>query len=122
MDRLEELQSKATRVTTSLAISSRNGGGPQEMWNLLAEERIRLFDKMRETAAQERRVELFIARLRDPRWRTMLRLRFLNGKTVYEASRDMRYSYQSGRRLSSQAMRAARAMWQADQEADDAGM
>lgn len=120
-ERLAELESRASRVTSSLAPSARNGGGPQEIWALLADERVRLFDGLRRTVEQERRVERFIGRLGDPRWRTMLRLRFLNGKSVCEAARDMRYSYQSGRRISGQAMRAARELWAREPEDADGG-
>ena len=40
-------------------------------------------------------------------------LRFLSYLTIEEASARMGYSYDAGKRLSAQAMRAARAIWEA---------
>ena len=45
----------------------------------------------------------------------MLRLRFLSYLTIEEASARMGYSYDAGKRLSAQAMRAARTIWEACQ-------
>jgi len=111
-ERVEELASRAARTTGGMAVSSGACKGPQETWDLLAEEKTRLRRAQAEAVRQEALVESFLARLPDPRWREVLRLRYLSGKSLAEAASFMSYSYSSARRLSAGAMRAAAALWE----------
>ena len=61
-----------------------------------------------------RAVEAFVARIGQSRYREMLRMRFLSYLTIEEAAERMGYSYDAGKRLSAQAMRTARAIWEAE--------
>ena len=73
----------------------------------------KLTQRMTEAAKQQEAVEAFLAKIGRSRYREMLRLRFLSYLTIEEASARMGYSYDAGKRLSAQAMRAARAIWEA---------
>ena len=59
-------------------------------------------------------MEAFLERIGQGRYREMLRLRFLNFLSVEEAAARMGYSYDAGKRISAQAMRAARVIWEKD--------
>ena len=83
----------------------------------LAEQREKLTQRMAEAAKQQEAVEAFLARIGRSRYREMLRLRFLSYLTIEEAAERMGYSYDAGKRLSAQAMRAARAIWEAEHAA-----
>ena len=113
-DMLLRLDARAKRVT---AVYSQSGGtkgdGPEAIWMQLAEQREKLTQRMTEAAKQQEAVEAFLAPLGLSRYREMLRLRFLSYLTIEEASARMGYSYDAGKRLSAQAMRAARAIWEA---------
>ena len=89
------------------------GDGPEAIWMQLAEQREKLTQRMTEAAKQQEAVEAFLAKIGRSRYREMLRLRFLSYLTIEEASARMGYSYDAGKRLSAQAMRAARAIWEA---------
>ena len=45
-------------------------------------------------------------------------MRFLSYLTIEEAAERMGYSYDAGKRLSAQAMRTARAIWEAEHAAE----
>ena len=113
-DMLLRLDARAKRVT---AIYRQSGGtkgdGPEAIWMQLAEQREKLTQRMTEAAKQREAVEAFLAKIGRSRYREMLRLRFLSYLTIEEASARMGYSYDAGKRLSAQAMRAARAIWEA---------
>ena len=113
-DMLLRLDARAKRVT---AVYRQSGGtkgdGPEAIWMQLAEQREKLTQRMTEAAKQQEAVEAFLAKIGRSRYREMLRLRFLSYLTIEEASARMGYSYDSGKRLSAQAMRAARAIWEA---------
>ena len=113
-DMLLRLDARAKRVT---AVYRQSGGtkgdGPEAIWMQLAEQREKLTQRMAEAAKQQEAVEAFLAKLGRSRYREMLRLRFLSYLTIEEASARMGYSYDAGKRLSAQAMRAARAIWEA---------
>ena len=113
-DMLLRLDARAKRVT---AVYRQSGGtkgdGPEAIWMQLAEQREKLTQRMTEAAKQQEAVEAFLAKIGRSRYREMLRLRFLSYLTIEEASARMGYSYDAGKRLSAQAMRAARAMWEA---------
>ena len=112
-DMLLRLDARAKRVT---AVYRQSGGtkgdGPEAIWMQLAEQREKLTQRMTEAAKQQEAVE-FLAKIGRSRYREMLRLRFLSYLTIEEASARMGYSYDAGKRLSAQAMRAARAIWEA---------
>ena len=113
-DMLLRLDARAKRVT---AVYRQSGGtkgdGPEAIWMQLAEQREKLTQRMTEAAKQQEAVEAFLAKIGRSRSREMLRLRFLSYLTIEEASARMGYSYDAGKRLSAQAMRAARAIWEA---------
>ena len=113
-DMLLRLDARAKRVT---AVYRQSGGtkgdGPEAIWMQLAEQREKLTQRMTEAAKQQEAVEAFLAKIGRSRYREMLRLRFLSYLTIEEASTRMGYSYDAGKRLSAQAMRAARAIWEA---------
>ena len=113
-DMLLRLDARAKRVT---AVYRQSGGtkgdGPEAIWMQLAEQREKLMQRMTEAAKQQEAVEAFLAKIGRSRYREMLRLRFLSYLTIEEASARMGYSYDAGKRLSAQAMRAARAIWEA---------
>ena len=113
-DMLLRLDARAKRVT---AVYRQSGGtkgdGPEAIWMQLAEQREKLTQRMTEAAKQQEAVEAFLAKIVRSRYREMLRLRFLSYLTIEEASARMGYSYDAGKRLSAQAMRAARAIWEA---------
>ena len=113
-DMLLRLDARAKRVT---AVYRQSGGtkgdGPEAIWMQLAEPREKLTQRMTEAAKQQEAVEAFLAKIGRSRYREMLRLRFLSYLTIEEASARMGYSYDAGKRLSAQAMRAARAIWEA---------
>lgn len=113
-DMLLRLDARAKRVT---AVYRQSGGtkgdGPEAIWMQLAEQREKLTQRMTEAAKQQEAVEAFLAKIGRNRYREMLRLRFLSYLTIEEASARMGYSYDAGKRLSAQAMRAARAIWEA---------
>ena len=113
-DMLLRLDARAKRVT---AVYRQSGGtkgdGPEAIWMQLAEQREKLTQRMTEAAKQQEAVEAFLARIGRSRYREMLRLRFLSYLTIEEASARKGYSYDAGKRLSAQAMRAARAIWEA---------
>ena len=113
-DMLLRLDARAKRVT---AVYRQSGGtkgdGPEVIWMQLAEQREKLTQRMTEAAKQQEAVEAFLAKIGRSSYREMLRLRFLSYLTIEEASARMGYSYDAGKRLSSQAMRAARAIWEA---------
>ena len=113
-DMLLRLDSRAKRVT---AVYRQSGGtkgdGPEAIWMQLAEQREKLTQRMTEAAKQQEAVEAFLAKIGRSSYREMLRLRFLSYLTIEEASARMGYSYDAGKRLSAQAMRAARAIWEA---------
>ena len=113
-DMLLRLDARAKRVT---AVYRQSGGtkgdGPEAIWMQLAEQREKLTQRMTEAAKQQEAVETFLAKIGRSRYREMLRLRFLSYLTIEEASARMGYSYDAGTRLSAQAMRAARAIWEA---------
>lgn len=113
-DMLLRLDARAKRVT---AVYRQSGGtkgdGPEAIWMQLAEQREKLAQRMTEAAKQQEAVEAFLAKIGRSRYREMLRLRFLSYLTIEEASARMGYSYDAGKRLSAQAMRAARAIWEA---------
>ena len=113
-DMLLRLDARAKRVT---AVYRQSGGtkgdGPEAIWMQLAEQREKLTQRMTEAAKQQEAVEAFLAKIGQSRYREMLRLRFLSYLTIEEASARMGYSYDAGKRLSAQAMRAARAIWEA---------
>lgn len=113
-DMLLRLDARAKRVT---AVYRQSGGtkgdGPEAIWMQLAEQREKLTQRMTEAAKQQEAVEAFLAKIGRSRYREMLRLRFLSYLTIEEASARMGYSYDAGKRLSAQAMRAALAIWEA---------
>ena len=113
-DMLLRLDARAKRVT---AVYRQSGGtkgdGPEAIWMQLAEQREKLTQQMTEAAKQQEAVEAFLAKIGRSSYREMLRLRFLSYLTIEEASARMGYSYDAGKRLSAQAMRAARAIWEA---------
>ena len=113
-DMLLRLDARAKRVT---AVYRQSGGtkgdGPEAIWMQLAEQREKLTQRMTEAAKQQEAVEAFLAKIGRSRYREMLRLRFLSYLTIEEASARMGYSYDAGKRLSAQAMSAARAIWEA---------
>ena len=113
-DMLLRLDARAKRVT---AVYRQSGGtkgdGPEAIWMQLAEQREKLTQRMTEAAKQQEAVEAFLAKIGRSSYREMLRLRFLSYLTIDEASARMDYSYDAGKRLSAQAMRAARAIWEA---------
>ena len=113
-DMLLRLDARAKRVT---AVYRQSGGtkgdGPEAIWMQLAEQREKLTQRMTEAAKQQEAVEAFLAKIGRSRYREMLRLRCLSYLTIEEASARMGYSYDAGKRLSAQAMRAARAIWEA---------
>ena len=113
-DMLLRLDARAKRVT---AVYRQSGGtkgdGPEAIWMQLAEQREKLTQRMTEAAKQQEAVEAFLAKIGRSRYREMPRLRFLSYLTIEEASARMGYSYDAGKRLSAQAMRAARAIWEA---------
>ena len=113
-DMLLRLDARAKRVT---AVYRQSGGtkgdGPEAIWMQLAEQREKLTQRMTEAAKQQEAVEAFLAKIGRSRYREMLRLRFLSYLTIEEASARMGCSYDAGKRLSAQAMRAARAIWEA---------
>lgn len=113
-DMLLRLDARAKRVT---AVYRQSGGtkgdGPEAIWMQLAEQREKLTQRMTEAAKQQEAVEAFLAKIGRSRYREMLRLRFLSYLTIEESSARMGYSYDAGKRLSAQAMRAARAIWEA---------
>ena len=113
-DMLLRLDARAKRVT---AVYRQSGGtkgdGPEAIWMQLAEQREKLTQRMTEAAKQQEAVEAFLAKIGRSRYREMLRLRFLSYLPIEEASARMGYSYDAGKRLSAQAMRAARAIWEA---------
>ena len=113
-DMLLRLDARAKRVT---AVYRQSGGtkgdGPEAIWMQLAEQREKLTQRMTEAAKQQEAVEAFLAKIGRSRYREMLRLRILSYLTIEEASARMGYSYDAGKRLSAQAMRAARAIWEA---------
>ena len=113
-DMLLRLDARAKRVT---AVYRQSGGtkgdGPEAIWMQLAEQREKLTQRMTEAAKQQEAVEAFLAKIGRSSYRKMLRLRFLSYLTIEEASARMGYSYDAGKRLSAQAMRAARAIWEA---------
>ena len=113
-DMLLRLDARAKRGT---AVYRQSGGtkgdGPEAIWMQLAEQREKLTQRMTEAAKQQEAVEAFLAKIGRSSYREMLRLRFLSYLTIEEASARMGYSYDAGKRLSAQAMRAARAIWEA---------
>ena len=113
-DMLLRLDARAKRVT---AVYRQSGGtkgdGPEAIWMQLAEQREKLTQRMTEAAKQQEAVEAFLAKIGRSSYREMLRLRFLSYLTIEEASARMGYSYDAGKRLSAQAMREARAIWEA---------
>lgn len=113
-DMLLRLDARAKRVTAVYRQSGdTKGDGPEAIWMQLAEQREKLTQRMTEAAKQQEAVEAFLAKIGRSRYREMLRLRFLSYLTIEEASARMGYSYDAGKRLSAQAMRAARAIWEA---------
>ena len=113
-DMLLRRDARAKRVT---AVYRQSGGtkgdGPEAIWMQLAEQREKLTQRMTEAAKQQEAVEAFLAKIGRSRYREMLRLWFLSYLTIAAASARMGYSYDAGKRLSAQAMRAARAIWEA---------
>ena len=112
-DMLLRLDARAKRGDGGLSPvrrhKGRRAGGDLDAAGRAAE---KLTQRMTEAAKQQEAVEAFLAKIGRSRYREMLRLRFLSYLTIEEASARMGYSYDAGKRLSAQAMRAARAIWE----------
>lgn len=114
-DMLLRLDARAKRVTAvyrqSGGIKGRRAGGDLDAAGRAAGKADAADDRGCEAA--RKRWRRFSQRSGGARYREMLRLRFLSYLTIEEASARMGYSYDAGKRLSAQAMRAARAIWEA---------
>lgn len=113
-ERIEELESRARKITPAYAQNAGGGGesgGPQSLWALLADERSQLELRHRRACEREIAVERFIQLIPGPNQRMVLRLRYLDGKRLEDAAGVMHYSYDWTRRTSAGAMKAARKLW-----------
>ena len=112
-DRVEELESQATKMTASYKAvpggSGSQGGSP--IWDLLISERQRLEKSLAEAQATERNVEEFINTLPDPKHRQVLKLRFLEGMNLERIAPRIGYESAQTGRISAAAMRAAAEEW-----------
>ena len=79
--RTEELESRCTRLVAQMTGMPAGGGsGLEATWAALADERREEQRLVQEELDQYHAVERFIAQLGDPVCRTVLRLRYLEGK------------------------------------------
>jgi DNA-directed RNA polymerase specialized sigma24 family protein len=104
-ERLALLQSRAERVTSTAGPGGAGRGqGPEALWAKLADERRRFIRQLELAQAQEAAVEQLIRAIRPARVRILMRLHWLDGFSVREASQRLGFSYSYGRRLSSQGL------------------
>ena len=96
---VQYLQSKCTSATPHYG--HRSGGGDKDhagLWDRLSEARIRLEQDRQQLARLEQQVSRQIDQLPKPRWRMVLRCRYLDGMTPAETAIEL--SRATGREFS----------------------
>lgn len=118
--KIQYFQTKATAATTRYG--SRTGGssgsqGPVEIWNQLADLKQELQLRERRLARQEKRLSRWIDLLPKPRWRMVLRYRYLDCMEFVDVADAMtkavgrEISIHQVYRFHIQALQAAEELW-----------
>lgn len=114
--RLDELEARRERLQT------RKGAAARKIAQRLADEQARELAVVGEELESYRRVEAFVAQMPEKTHRTILRRRYLDiGKSWTEIQDDLArdglyYSQRHLLRLHTQALEAARKLWDQDRE------
>ena len=116
---VERLQSRCTGATRSYGF--RTGGanvrGPEEMMSQLCDRRSELEAQERQLKEQEARISGWIDLLPRPRWRMVLRCRYLDGMELPEVAQELskatgrEFSMSQIYRLHRDALLAADRLW-----------
>jgi hypothetical protein len=120
--RVEELESRATKMTQTMSGMPGGGGSGMELlWAALADEREKLTQAAEEEFKRYHDVESFISRIEDPVYRIILRLRYLDGlKWIPIQQRLYKdgfyYTERHITRLHGEALNAARRLWRERQD------
>lgn len=124
--RVEELESRATRMTQTMSGMPGGGGaGMEQLWATLADEREKVLIASEEEFRKYHDVERFINKLDDPLHRIVLRLRYLDGLNWIQVQQRMYkdghyYSERHITRLHGEALKAARWLWREQEKGGDA--
>lgn len=120
--RVEELESRAERMTASMSGMPGGGGaGMEQLWATLADER----EKMAAASEKELRrygeAERLIKKLNDPVHRIILRLRYLSGMNWTQVHFRMHregfcYTERHITRLHGEALKAVRRLWKEEHD------
>jgi hypothetical protein len=121
--RIEELESRAKKVTAQMTGMPGGGGaGMEQLWAILADER----EKEKEAVETEMRVyhevETFIDSLPVPVHRVVCRLHYLDGLNWVQVQMRMNrdgfcYSERQITRIHGEALKSARRLWRERQDA-----
>ncbi len=116
--RVALLRSQCEQISSRMTATP-NGGtdhGKEELWAALSDAKTEETGLVKKALGQHRAVETFIDGLPDPRYRSILRLRYLEGLGWTRLQFALReegiyYSERQLRRLHAAALTAARAKW-----------
>ena len=93
------LQGRCTSRTSRLGAASTGKSSPYpELWDFLADQRSLLEQKEKQLRQLEERMERWIDLLPKPRWRMVLRYRYLDGMELPEVAQEL--SKNTGREFS----------------------
>ena len=116
--RVEELESRCTRVTPNMNASPGGGSSDsQQMWAMLADERMKVLAAEKAEVEKYHEVENFINRIGVPVQRAILRMRYLRCLRWIPIQMELYkqghcYDERSIFRIHNQALDAARELWE----------
>lgn len=117
--KIQLLESRATSVTAQYGpkAGGGQGQGPAEVWNELADRKKELELRESRLDRQEKQLSRWIDQLPRPRWRMVLRYRYLDGMEFLDIAEAMtaatgrEFSVYQIYRLHSKALEAASQQW-----------
>lgn len=110
--KIEELESQCQSVTAKYsALPGGGGGNGNSAWDALVEARERAGAALTKTLYREADIEQFINSLPEPRYRVLLKYRYLELLNWEPIAKKMNYSERQLRRLHGRALQAARKLW-----------
>lgn len=115
--KVEELESQCQSVTAKLnAVPGGGGGRSNDTWDALVEARDRASQQLTETLYREAEIEQFINSLGEPRHRQLLKHRYLELLDWEPIADLLHYTVRHAHRIHGEALEAARALWNKEQE------
>ena len=112
------LEAKCTSGTSRYGIrGAGDTAGPEAMWTRLCDQREKLNQQEKKLADLERLLSRWIDQLPRPRWRMVLRCRYLDGLALQEVAEELtratgrEFSMHQVYRLHREALGAAEALW-----------